>query len=82
MIVNYTEQGWEIITQRAHGLLAVQIAMQWRIKDRPERWVETLIAIADHDDAQTELEDDDLLTPQGGPVTIVRPHLAGRNHPG
>ncbi|RYU90027.1 DUF3891 family protein [Mucilaginibacter terrigena] len=68
MIVNYTEQGWEIITQRAHGLLAAQIAMQWRKKDRPERWTETLIAIADHDDAQTELEADDLLTTQGGPV--------------
>jgi predicted transcriptional regulator len=68
MIVNYTEQGWEIITQRAHGLLAAQIAVQWRKKDRPDRWVETLIAIADHDDAQTELEADDLLTLQGGPV--------------
>lgn len=70
MIVNYTEQGWEIITQRAHGLLAAQVAMHWRKKERPERWVETLIAIAEHDDAQTELQGDDdaLLTPQGGPV--------------
>jgi hypothetical protein len=68
MIVNYTEQGWEIIMQRAHGLLAAQIAMHWRKKDRPERWTETLIAIADHDDAQIELEADDLLTLQGGPV--------------
>ena len=70
MIVNYTEQGWEIIMQRAHGLLAAQIAMQWRKKNRPERWAETLIAIADHDDAQTELDDDDVLTPQGGPVNF------------
>ncbi|MBD1393199.1 DUF3891 family protein [Mucilaginibacter glaciei] len=70
MIVNYIEQGWEIITQRAHGVLAAQIAMQWRKKDRPERWTETLIAIADHDDAQTELEDDDLITPLGGPVNF------------
>jgi hypothetical protein len=68
MIANYTEQGWEIITQRAHGVLAAQVAMHWRVKDRPARWTETLIAIADHDDAQTELEADDLLTPQGGPV--------------
>ncbi|MBB5395838.1 DUF3891 family protein [Mucilaginibacter sp. AK015] len=68
MIANYTEHGWEIITQRAHGVLAAQIAMQWRKNDRPNRWTETLIAIADHDDAQTELEADDLLTPQGGPV--------------
>jgi hypothetical protein len=70
MIVNYTEQGWEIITQRAHGVLAAQIAMQWRKKDRPARWTETLIAIADHDDAQIELEAEDLLTAQGGPVNF------------
>jgi hypothetical protein len=70
MIVNYTEQGWEIIMQRAHGVLAAQIAMHWRNAERPERWTETLIAIADHDDAQTELEADDLLTPQGGPVNF------------
>jgi hypothetical protein len=70
MIVNYTEQGWEIITQRAHGLLAVQTAMAWRIKDRPDRWAETVAAIAEHDDAQTELEESDLLTAQGGPVNF------------
>ncbi|OJW14931.1 DUF3891 family protein [Mucilaginibacter sp. 44-25] len=71
MIVNYTEKGWEIITQRAHGLLAAQVAMHWRIKGQPERWAETLIAIADHDDAQTELEAEDLLTEQGGPVNFA-----------
>ena len=71
MIVNYTSQGWEIITQRAHGLLAAQVAMQWRKKDRPERWPETVLAIAEHDDAETELEADDLLTAQGGPVNFA-----------
>jgi hypothetical protein len=30
MIVNYTEAGWEIVTQRAYGLLAAQIAQQWK----------------------------------------------------
>ena len=70
MIVNYTNQGWEIITQRAHGLLAAQVAMQWAVKDRPERWTETLLAIAEHDDARTELESDNLLTPQCGPLNF------------
>ncbi|QJD95188.1 DUF3891 family protein [Mucilaginibacter robiniae] len=70
MIVNYTEQGWEIITQRAHGLLAAQVAMHWSVAERPQRWTETLLAIAEHDDAQTELQSDDLLTPQGGPVNF------------
>ncbi len=70
MIVNYKEQGWEVITQRAHGLLAAQLAMHWKIADLPKRWTETVIAIAGHDDAQTELEESDLLTPQGGPVNF------------
>jgi hypothetical protein len=70
MIVNYTEKGWEIITQRAHGLLAAQIAMQWRKTDRPDRWPETVLAIAEHDDATTELDSEDLLTQQGGPVNF------------
>jgi len=81
MIVNYSAEGWEIITQRAHGLLSAQIAMQWRKKDRPERWTETVLAIADHDDAQIELEANDLLTPLGGPVNykmkLLRPVTAG-----
>lgn len=70
MIVNYTDKGWEVITQRAHGLMAAQIAMEWRKKDRPDRWPETILAIAEHDDASIELEADDLLTPQGGPVNF------------
>jgi hypothetical protein len=70
MIVNYTEHGWEIITQRNHGLLAAQLASHWRKADRSARWVETLIAIAEHDDAQVEMERNDLLTEQGGPVNF------------
>jgi hypothetical protein len=70
MIVNYTNQGWEIITQRAHGLLAAQLAMHWSVKERPHRWTETLLAIAEHDDARTELESEQLLTPQGGPLNF------------
>lgn len=68
MIVNYTEGGWEIVTQRAHGLLAAEIAQQWKYSARTKRWTELLMAIAEHDDAQIELERDNLLTPQGGPV--------------
>jgi hypothetical protein len=70
MIVNYTKAGWQIVTQRAHGLLAAQAALHWRKRDRPERWMETLLAIAEHDDASVELEADDLLTEQGGPVNF------------
>lgn len=67
MIVNYKPNGWEIITQRSHGLLALQLALHWPSAGR-KRWAELLAAIAEHDDAQTELERDDLLTAQGGPM--------------
>jgi len=71
MIVNYKEDGWEIITQRAHGLLAAQIAMHWNMKERPARWTETLLAIAEHDDAEVEPEGKNLLTKQGGPLNFA-----------
>jgi hypothetical protein len=70
MIVTYKEDGWHIVTQRSHGILAAQIAANWRVKDRPERWVETLLAIAEHDDAEVELEGENLITPAGGPVNF------------
>ena len=70
MIVNYTESGWEIITQRAHGLLAAQICAHWKEKPLPERWVETLISTAEHDDVYNEFENDDLLNDKGGPVNF------------
>lgn len=70
MIVTYGEEGWRIVTQRAHGMLAAQLAFHWKEKDRPERWVETLLAIAEHDDAEVELDGENLLTEQGGPLNF------------
>ncbi|MEP6726100.1 MAG: DUF3891 family protein, partial [Bacteroidota bacterium] len=70
MIVNYAETGWEIVTQRAHGLLAAQLAMHWNKKRRPERWTETVLAIAEHDDAEVELDGENLLTPNGSPLNF------------
>jgi len=67
MIVNYTQQGWEIILQRSHGLLAAQICGHWRKDRQPKRWVETLIAAAEHDDMSNELNFPDLIHKNGGP---------------
>jgi hypothetical protein len=67
MIVNYTEDGWSIIMQRAHGLLAAQICGQWKKDKQPQRWVETLIATAEHDDGKDELDQPDLINKNGGP---------------
>jgi hypothetical protein len=68
LIVNYTENGWEIITQRVHGLLAGQICARWKISDQPLRWAETLIATTEHDDVFNEFQLGPLLTESGGPM--------------
>jgi len=75
MIVNYTEAGWKIITQRSHGLLAAQLCAQWKIKNRPIRWIETLIAVAEHDDVYNEFENKDLLNDAGGPKNFKQAHF-------
>jgi hypothetical protein len=70
MIVNYKEGGWEIITQRAHGILAAQVGAHWKENERPQRWIETVLAIAEHDDAENELDGENLLTATGGPLNF------------
>ena len=67
MIVNPTQNGWEIIYQPAHALLATKIAAQWRIDQRPERWIETLVALAQHDDEAGDWSDSAHLTEAGAP---------------
>lgn len=68
MIANYIAEGWEIITQRSHAMLAAQICGQWKISDQPPRWVETLVAVAEHDDVFNELERGPLVNSKGGPI--------------
>lgn len=68
MVVKYTDDGWHITTQRAHGILAAQLAMHWSLQLLPERNLETLLAIAEHDDAEVELDGENLLTDEGGPL--------------
>jgi hypothetical protein len=70
MLVNHTAEGWEIIHQRAHGVLAVQIASHWKTSARPVRWLETLLAIAEHDDAQEDWQDRNHLNENGTPMNF------------
>ncbi|MBX9253467.1 DUF3891 family protein [Desmonostoc muscorum CCALA 125] len=66
MIVNATQNGWEIIYHRAHALLAAQLAGQWERKNAPVRLYETIAAISHHDDLEKEWEEDNL-TEAGAP---------------
>ena len=70
MIANYTEKGWQLITQRSHGLLAAQICAQWHHRHRPRFWIETLIATAEHDDVFNELENKNLIDANGAPLNF------------
>lgn len=67
MIVTSHKDGWEISTQRSHGLLAAMLAYQYAIDLPNELMVPTLIAIAEHDDGVNETKDQNNLTPAGAP---------------
>ena len=74
MIVRNTEKGWELIFHYAHGLLAGEIAQQLKHKLRPERWVETLTAIVEHDDHQLDFDEKNYLNAVGNPLDFTEEH--------
>lgn len=67
MIVTLTKQGWDIIHQQSHALLAMKLAYHWRKEDRSARWVEVLAAITQHDHFQHGGDGDVALTDVGAP---------------
>ncbi|KEO71720.1 DUF3891 family protein [Anditalea andensis] len=69
MIVNIADDHFEIIYQRAHGMLAAKIAEQIAASLRPPAsyWLETLVAIADHDDGRRNWEGDFHINDKGYP---------------
>lgn len=69
MIVNIFDDHFEIIFQRAHGMLAAKIAEQLELTLRPpaDYWLETLVAIADHDDGRRSWEGDFHINEMGYP---------------
>ncbi len=73
MIVASHPQGWKIINQRSHGLLAAMIAYQYDIDLPNEVIVPVLIAIAEHDDGVAETTEDKNLTEAGAPRHFLVP---------
>jgi hypothetical protein len=70
MIVNMTKDGWDIIYQRAHALLAAQLAGQWKRTSSPVRLYETIAAISHHDDLEREWVGSHL-TENGAPLDFT-----------
>ncbi|GAB3895489.1 hypothetical protein GCM10028825_39540 [Spirosoma agri] len=68
MIVTQIDSGWQIINQQAHGMLAFQLALQWKVSKRPTNWIETLVALTEHDDGQDPWEGRNHLTTAGAPL--------------
>lgn len=71
MIVNTVPEGWEIIYQQAHALLAAQLAYHWHFSQQPAYWIETLAAIAQHDDGQQSWAGRIGLTAAGAPANFT-----------
>jgi len=80
MIVKSTPTGWEVIYQRAHGLLAAKLAFYWNIGERPPHFVETLLAIAEHDDGMSESRTPENLTKAGAPKHFQVPGRSGNQY--
>ncbi|WP_205500272.1 DUF3891 family protein [Rufibacter psychrotolerans] len=72
MIVNPHEKGWEIIFQQAHALLAAEIGFAWRQAKWPLQFMQTLAAIAQHDDGQKDWTGRYALTPAGAPANFTQ----------
>lgn len=71
MIVNSHIEGWEIISQYTHGLLAGKIAMQLKHDLRPDYWEDVLTAIIEHDDQLLGFEEKDYRTDAGAPLDFT-----------
>ena len=71
MICRQLDQGWEIIYQRNHALLAAEMLADWRPEQRPHPWVQLLNACAQHDHGWQENDGDALVNEQGHPVDFL-----------
>jgi len=71
MIVKKSSKGLHIIWQSTHGLLAGKIAEQLKIKLRPKLWLETLVAIVEHDDQQLDFDEKNYLSDVGMPLDFT-----------
>jgi hypothetical protein len=75
MIVTHTADGWDVIFQSAHALLAYKLAFELQgLRDKPY-WAETLAAIVEHDDHKEAFGKDVYLTELGAPKDFTQLNL-------
>jgi hypothetical protein len=70
MIVNAMQEGWELIYQRSHAMLAAELIAPWNEQARPERWTELLAALVQHDDQENFWQGAGHLSDLGTPLNF------------
>jgi hypothetical protein len=71
MICKKRGDGWEVIFQRNHALLAAEILADWKPEHRPQPWIQLLNACAQHDHGWQENDKDYLLSERGEPLDFL-----------
>lgn len=71
MIVNHSNEGWEIITQTAHAYLAVQVAKQVASHYKSDFEVETLLATLYHETHDTDFNTESCISNMGTPLDFT-----------
>ena len=68
MIVKNTNTGWEIVTQTGHAFLACQIANKLSAEFKNDYWLETLLAVYNHETLKTDFNSGSILNDKGMPL--------------
>lgn len=76
MIVRKSSKGLHIVYQAAHGLLAGKIAQELKLDYRTDPWLDTLIAIIEHDDHQLDFEEKKYLSDLGIPLDFAENQIS------
>lgn len=71
MICKRHGEGWEIVCQRNHALLAAEMLADWSETQRPQPWFQLLNACSQHDHGWLETELDELVDESGQPVDFL-----------
>ncbi len=68
MVVKNTSDGWDIVTQTNHALLAAQIANELLPKYKEHFWLETCLSISSHETLETDFNSGEKINDLGMPI--------------